>query len=61
MKFPVQIQADNQQADDANVTAMCRVYDLAGLSAIFGALCKCYLHVVAWDADGTFVQSYDNR
>lgn len=61
MKFPVQIQADNMQADDAMCPTMCHVFDLKGLITISAALQKQYLHVIAWDAEGEMIQQYDNR
>ena len=59
--YPVQIQASNEQAEDAACACMCHVFDRAGLITVFEALCKTYLHVVAWDCDGNKAKEYDNR
>lgn len=59
--YPVQIQADNAQADDSTVTCMCHVFDRDGLITMFDALSKVYLHVIAWDCDGNKAKEYDNR
>ena len=61
MKFPIQIQADNAEAEDSLVPATCHVFDMGGFTTVFNALCAQYLHVVAWDADGNKVSEYDNR
>lgn len=60
-KFPVQIQADNEQADSSLCPCLCHVFDTAGLVTVFNALTDKYQHVIAWDADGEIVQEYDNR
>lgn len=61
MKFPVQIQADDAQADDSQAPCMCHVFDRQGLTTVFNALAARYCHVVAWDADAQVVSVYDNR
>lgn len=60
-EYPVQIQADNTDAEDSQIDCMCRVIDQRGLVTVFEALCKQYLHVVAWDCDGNRAKEYDNR
>ena len=59
--YPVQIQADNHNANDASVDCMCHVFDRQGLVTVFEALCKQYMHVIAWDCDGNVAKEYDNR
>lgn len=61
MKFPVQIHADNIEANDSMCPVMCHVFDSVGLITIFAALQKQYAHVIAWDVDGEVVEQYDNR
>lgn len=61
IKFPVQLQADNENANDSRVPCMCMVYDVRGLETIFGAVSKQYLNVIAWDCEGNIVKEYDNR
>jgi hypothetical protein len=61
MKFPVHIQADNDEAADGQVPCMCHVFDEKGLVTVCQALQKQYLHVIAWDADGCIVSTYDIR
>lgn len=61
MQYPVQIQADNQDAKDSTVPCMCHVFDVQGETMLYQALSKQYLHVVAWDANGNVVYEYDNR
>lgn len=61
MKFPVQIQADNVEANEGQAPCMCHVFDDAGKVCVFQALQAKYLHVIAWDADGNVVDTYDNR
>ena len=61
MKFPVQIQADDMQADDSQALCMCHVFDRQGLTTVFNALAARYCHVVAWDADAQVVSVCDNR
>lgn len=59
-KYPVQIQFDNQQAEDS-IAYMCHVFDRASYNKLTAQLPKIYRHVVAWDADGKEVFRYDNR
>lgn len=59
--YPVQIQADNENAKDGMVPCMCHVFDERGAVCMYQALERQYLHVVAWDASGTLVHEYDNR
>jgi hypothetical protein len=59
--YPVQIQANNCCADDSHVPCMCHVFDNNGLVTVFNTLCNNYLHVVAWDNNGSLVRYYDNR
>jgi len=59
--YPIQIQADNENAADAVVACMCHVFDGYGKTTVFNALSKQYRHVVAWDKDGKLVDEYDNR
>lgn len=59
--YPVQIQADNQDAGDSQVSCMCHVFDNWGLITVFEALTKQYLHVIAWDCEGNKTKEYDNR
>jgi hypothetical protein len=59
--YPVQVQADNENAEDSAVRAMCMVYDRDGLITVFEALTKAYRHVIAWDCDGNKAKEYDNR
>ena len=59
--YPVQIQADNHDANDSQIDCMCHVFDRQGLVTVFEALCKQYLHVIAWDCDGNKAKEYDNR
>ncbi len=61
MNHYAQIQADRYDAADATVSCMCHVFDHAGLETLFNALCKQYLHVIAWDAAGNILREYDNR
>mgnify|MGYP000429108475 CR=1 FL=1 len=59
-KFPIQIQFDNTAADDS-ISSMCQVFDGASFHKLTAQLPKIYMHVIAWDADGTEVFKYDNR
>lgn len=59
--FPIQVQADNDNAQRDNVSCMCHVFDAEGAATIYQALERQYLHVVAWDAFGNLVHEYDNR
>ena len=59
--YPIQIQADNQNAEDSRARAMCQVYDKDGFITVFDALTKSYLHVIAWDSEGKKVKEYNNR
>lgn len=59
--FPVQIQADNQDANDSHCVCMCHVFDVRDEVCLLTALSKQYLHVIAWDANGEKVYEYDNR
>lgn len=59
--YPVQIQADNAEANDSQVACMCHVFDRDGLITLREALQKQYLHVIAWDCDGNKAFEYDNR
>lgn len=60
MKFPVQIQFDNTQADDS-IACMCHVFDLASFNKLTAQLPKIYMHVIAWDANSVEVFKYDSR
>lgn len=61
MLYPVQIQADNEDARQSGASVMCHVFDVRSEICMLAALQKQYMHVVAWNpnADETFV--YDNR
>ena len=59
--YPVQIQADNQDANDSHAVALCHVFDIQGELTIINALCKQYMHVISWDAQGEKLSEYDNR
>lgn len=59
-KFPVQIQFDNQNADDSHAP-MCHVFDHLSFIKMVNCLPGCWMHVIAWDADGVEVFKYDNR
>lgn len=59
--YPVQIQADNLDADDSNAACMCHVFDISGEVTVISALSKVYRHVIAWDAQGNVIYTYDNR
>ena len=59
--YPVQIQADNVNADDSRADVMCHVFDRKSLRRVFAAMMEVYLHVIAWDCDGNIVEQYDNR
>jgi hypothetical protein len=61
MTYPVQIQADNIDANDAMAPCMCHVFDIKGEITMLAALQKQYLHVLAWDANGALRHTYDNR
>jgi hypothetical protein len=59
--FPVQIQADNQDANDSYCVCMCHVFDIRSEITILAALQKQYKHVIAWDKNGQVRHTYDNR
>ena len=59
--YPVQIQADNIDANDSMVPCMCHVFDIKGEITIMAALQKQYLHVIAWNVKGEKLGEYDNR
>ena len=59
--YPVQIQADNQDANDSQAPCMCHVFDIKAEITMIAALQKQYLHVVAWDVSGNVRHTYDNR
>lgn len=60
-RFPVQIQADNTNADRIFCTCMIHAFDYQSETNAINALSKVYSHVVAWDAVGNRVFLYDNR
>jgi len=61
-KFPVSIYMSNQVGDiEAGLAPqMCQVFDVNSEIAVFRALCKQWLHVIAYDADGVVVDRYTN-
>jgi len=59
--YPVQIQASNNNAEDAHNVVMTHVFDIASEIQVFQALSKAFLHVVSWDAEGDKINEYDNR
>ena len=59
--YPVQIQADNENANDSQAPCMCHVFDIKGEITMLAALQKQYLHVIAWDVNGEVRHEYDNR
>ncbi len=59
--YPVQIQADNQDANDSSAVLMCHVFDVRSEVTLLAALQKQYLHVVAWNVKGELTHKYDNR
>lgn len=59
--YPVQIQADNEDAEDALCVCMCHVFDVRAEVTMLAALQKQYLHVVAWGPNGEKTHEYDNR
>ena len=59
--YPVQIQADNMDADDSCCSCMCHVFDIKGEITIINALMREYRHVIAWDKEGKVIYTYDNR
>ena len=61
IRYPVQIQADNEDANDSRVPCMCHVFDYAGFTTVFAAMSRQYRHVLAWDANGAEIYKYDNR
>lgn len=60
-KYPVQFQGDNNDADDSHATCMCHVFDVNSEIAMQRIMSREYLHVIAWDADGKVLFTYDNR
>ena len=60
-KYPVQFQADNNEANDRFADISCHVFDITSEVNMRHILSSKYLHVIAWDADGTEVYKYDNR
>ena len=60
--YPIQIQADNQDAEDGtHVTVMVHVFDVSSENNMYVLLSKQYLHVVSWDVNANEVYRYDNR
>jgi hypothetical protein len=59
--YPVQMQADKQNANDSCAVAMLHVFDIRGEVLVFEMLTKTYPHVIAWDANGDVLREYDNR
>lgn len=59
--YPVQIQADNQDANDSHCVCMCHVFDVKAEITIINALQKQYKHVISWDNEGNKLHEYDNR
>jgi len=59
--YPVQIQADNENARDSFNVTMAHVFDVRSETMVFEALCKQYRHVVSWSVDGEELREYDNR
>ena len=59
--YPVQIQADDIDANDAQVACMCHVFDIRGEVTMLNALQKQYRHVISWNAAGAVLSEYDNR
>jgi hypothetical protein len=59
--YPVQIQADNMDANDSQCVCMCHVFDIHGQVTMLAALQKQYLHVIAWNVNGEVIDTYDNR
>ena len=59
--YPVQIQADNIEANESMAIVMCHVFDIRGEIMVFEALTSKYLHVIAWDNHGNKIREYDNR
>jgi hypothetical protein len=59
--YPVQIQADNEDANDSHCFCMCHVFDVKAEITIINALQKQYLHVISWDSMGNKLDEYDNR
>lgn len=60
MTYPVQIQFDNVNAEEAEAS-MCQVFDAMSYYKLITQLPNIYLHVVAWDNNGAVVFKYDNR
>lgn len=59
--YPVQMQADKQDANDSCAVVMLHVFDIRGEVLVFEMLTKTYPHVIAWDANGEVLREYDNR
>lgn len=59
--YPIQIQADNQDANDSQCPCMCHVFDIKGETTMLAALQKQYRHVIAWNVKGEKIHEYDNR
>lgn len=59
--YPVQMQGDRHDANDSMAECMLHVFDIKGEVMVFEMLSKKYLHVIAWDANGTVLREYDNR
>ena len=59
--FPVQFQADNENAEDGRCSVMCHVFDAKSQAVMLRVLSAQYRHVVAWDFESNKVESYDNR
>ena len=59
--YPVQMQGDRFDANDAMAECMLHVFDIKGEVMAFEMLSKKYLHVIAWDASGDVIREYDNR
>ncbi len=59
--YPVQIQGDNSDANDSYASCMVHVFSIKDEINAFEALSKMYLHVIAWNASGDVIRTYDNR
>jgi hypothetical protein len=63
VNFPVQIQADKENARESTCAAMCHVFDMKSFIIVREALARKYEEgqVVAWDVDANEIFCYDNR
>jgi hypothetical protein len=59
--YPVQIQGDNTDANDSFASCMVHVFSIKDEINAFDALCRAYTHVIAWNASGDVIRTYDNR